>query len=232
MDITGFNEQIGEKPPIVKLYNYIKAKVKEKQAPKPVIITVKPTSNTGQQTNKMVMPKVNVPVKSAVPNVVPMPKVNVPVFQAKPSGSTPIKVAVMPKSAIPITKSQMPKIVVMPKNAIPKNAPIKVKEVTPTQLNQIKTAQAVQKQLPNVEAIVNRDCQVLPITKLTQTTAPAQVLKASAVQRSFMPVDLPFQTVKSSSPRLRLKNTPFSFSTDIDMIQPPVDAGNKNYYGR
>ena len=54
------------------------------------------------------------------------------------------------------------------------------------------------------------------------------------VSQSFKPIDLPAQPVSKNNygfPRtMKIKNTPISLPIDIDSIQPPVDAGNGEYY--
>ena len=57
-------------------------------------------------------------------------------------------------------------------------------------------------------------------------------MAVSPVQRSFMPVDLPYQTPTPKSQIVRLTNTPFAYAVNIDMIEPAVDAGTGNYYGK
>jgi hypothetical protein len=70
------------------------------------------------------------------------------------------------------------------------------------------------------------------IKKLIQTTNPSVVKSVSPVQRSFMPVDLPYETMSKKQTALRIPATNFAMPTNIDLIQPPVDGGNSNYYGK
>jgi hypothetical protein len=88
-------------------------------------------------------------------------------------------------------------------------------------------------------AIVKPSGQVLPVqnkaisvSRLENTRNPKTVMAASPVQRSFMPVDLPFQIPTSKSKFVRIVNTPFKYPVNIDMIEPAVDAGSGNYYGK
>jgi hypothetical protein len=70
------------------------------------------------------------------------------------------------------------------------------------------------------------------IKKLIQTTNPSVVKSVSPVQRSFMPVDLPYETMSKKQTALRIPATNFAMPTNIDLIQPPVDGGTSNYYGK
>ena len=70
------------------------------------------------------------------------------------------------------------------------------------------------------------------IKKLIQTTNPSVVKAVSPVQRSFMPVDLPYETMSKKQTAMRIPATNFAMPTNIDLIQPPVDGGTSNYYGK
>lgn len=72
----------------------------------------------------------------------------------------------------------------------------------------------------------------IPVKALTKVTNPKAVRAASATQRSFMPVDLPYQTVNKKQSRMKIPATNFALPTDIDMVQPAVDAGMSDYYGK
>jgi hypothetical protein len=70
------------------------------------------------------------------------------------------------------------------------------------------------------------------IKKLTQTTNPSIVKAATPIQRSYMPIDLPYETMSKKKYAMKIPNTNFAFSTDVDLVQPPVDGGIINYYGK
>jgi hypothetical protein len=70
------------------------------------------------------------------------------------------------------------------------------------------------------------------IKKLIQTTNPSVVKAVSPVQRSFMPVDLPYETMSKKRYAMKIPATNFAMPTNIDLIQPPVDGGTSNYYGK
>ena len=81
-------------------------------------------------------------------------------------------------------------------------------------------------------AVIKPSGQVVPVSKLIRTTNPAQVQAASPIQRSFMPVDLPYQKQQPASKPLKLTATNYKLSTNINLIEPPVDSGVANYYGK
>jgi hypothetical protein len=70
------------------------------------------------------------------------------------------------------------------------------------------------------------------IKKLVQTTNPSIVKAVSPIQRSFMPVDLPYETMSKKKYAMKIPATNFAMPTNIDLVQPPVDGGTSNYYGK
>ena len=73
----------------------------------------------------------------------------------------------------------------------------------------------------------------IPVSKLIKTTNPIAVKSVNPIQRSYMPVDLPYETMnEKNQPKMKLTATNFELSTDLDMVQPPVDSGMSNYYGK
>ena len=70
------------------------------------------------------------------------------------------------------------------------------------------------------------------IKKLINIKNPSIVKSVTPIQRSFMPVDLPYETMSKKQTFLRIPATNFAMPTNIDLIQPPVDGGTSNYYGK
>ena len=70
------------------------------------------------------------------------------------------------------------------------------------------------------------------IKKLINIKNPSIVKSVTPIQRSFMPVDLPYETISKKQTALRIPATNFAMSTNIDLIQPAVDGGTSNYYGK
>lgn len=61
---------------------------------------------------------------------------------------------------------------------------------------------------------------------------PNQLLKLNDVDRSFLKVDLPYQKITPSTKFVKLKNTPLNLPININMIEPAIDSGSQNYYGK
>jgi hypothetical protein len=81
-------------------------------------------------------------------------------------------------------------------------------------------------------AVVKRSGKSIPLSTLTRTTNPNIVQKANPIQQSFMPIDLPFRKVTPLSKLVKIKYTPISYSVSTDLIEPSVDPGIQNYYGK
>jgi hypothetical protein len=80
--------------------------------------------------------------------------------------------------------------------------------------------------------VIRMQNKAIPVSKLTSTTNPNTVMNVSPVQRSYMPVDLPYQRATSKSKIVRIVNTPFAYAVNTDMVEPAVDSGTGNYYGK
>jgi hypothetical protein len=80
--------------------------------------------------------------------------------------------------------------------------------------------------------VVKASGRAIPVKTLEQTTNPAAVKSVSPIQRSFMPVDLPFQTPTPQPKPIRIKNTPYAYNINVNQIEPAVDAGVQDYYGK
>jgi len=70
------------------------------------------------------------------------------------------------------------------------------------------------------------------IKKLINIKNPSIVKSVSPIQRSFMPVDLPYETMSKKRYAMKIPATNFAMPTNIDLVQPPVDSGSSNYYGK
>jgi hypothetical protein len=215
MEITGFNEQIGFLPkinlpkinfrnPIPKNFgtSFLKNKI---QAMKPA---VKPTASTAS--------------KSGLLAQLNKAKVQQAMQKAKATGkslivNTPAGVKKLtPKTAFNLapTASKAPSSFF--KRAL---APIKKDEVKKFE-NRLQAMPATQ--------------QARSIRNLNPT--PAVVRNLNPTQRSFLKTDLPYQVISKNNfgqPTTQvIKNTPFKFNISVDQIQPPVDGGISNYYGK
>lgn len=71
------------------------------------------------------------------------------------------------------------------------------------------------------------------IKKLINIKNPSVVKSVSPIQRSYMPVDLPYETMSKKKYAMKIPATNFAMPTNIDLVQPPVDGGvGVNYYGK
>ena len=82
------------------------------------------------------------------------------------------------------------------------------------------------------QAIASNNNFFKKLQKLTKITNPSIVQNVSPIQRSFMPVDLPYETISKKRYAMKIPATNFAMPTNIDLVQPPVDAGTSNYYGK
>jgi len=73
---------------------------------------------------------------------------------------------------------------------------------------------------------------IIPVSTLTRVTNPMQVNRATPIQKSFMPVDLPYQNFAPNTAPLRITATNYKLPTSINLVEPSVDAGTPNYYGK
>jgi hypothetical protein len=210
-EILGFDEQIGRMPfkPVTRV------------APKRPVTRVAPGRPVTRVSPKM--PVTRVAPKMPVTRVAP----GRPVTRVAP-GRPVTRVA--PK--MPVTR-------VAPGRPVTRVAPGRpVTRITPGKPAQIRKiapgtrfTKAVKKAMPK-QAVIKPNGQVIPVTRLTQTTQPAAVKAANPIQRSFMPVDLPYQSKQPASKPLRLTATNYALPVNVNLIEPAVDAGMQDYYGK
>jgi hypothetical protein len=216
MDIIGFNAQIAAPRKVAKFVKKVSAKL---PAPTQKIVkrVVAPTSN--------IVKRVVAPTKNIVKRVV-APTKKMVVSPSTFSKMTPgqRRAAVLQTTAIkPSIVKQ--KSSLLKKKVVPAQIPMTAKtrsNVLPTSRTSAKAPMAV----------VKRSGKSIPVSTLTKTTNPNIVQAASPVQQSFMPVDLPFKKVTPLSKLVKLKYTPISYSVSTDLIEPNVDSGVQNYYGK
>jgi len=89
-------------------------------------------------------------------------------------------------------------------------------------------AQVIKAQANRVVAAKKPTAKQLFSAKVTPTLAKS----LTSVQRSFLKTDLPYRPMSPKPKFSRIKNTPFRYPIDIDSIQPGVDAGMINFYGK
>lgn len=231
MDITGFNEQIG-----VSFMPKI-ALSKLKSMPQMANKTMAPI------VKKTIAPIVKKPI-SPIAKAMDKVKLNTALLKAKQTGNTVIvKTPTGAKKFTP--KTATPFKGLMPKTATPFNlVPTASKSLTPALPTNLPTnlptslpVEAVKSEITKFENTL----QTLPPAKAAQAifeapVTPQLVQELTPTQRSFLKTDLPYKIVSKNNygqPTTKfLKNTPLKFNIDIDQIQPPVDSGISNYYGK
>lgn len=122
------------------------------------------------------------------------------------------------------------------KKAVAVKKPIAAKRsVAPAQVPFKQRAQVTAKQQAVATKIVKRreaTGKPIPVRALTKVTAPTAVKAATPIQRSYMPVDLPYQSIDKKTKPMKIPATKFALPTSVDLVQPPVDAGTVDYYGK
>jgi hypothetical protein len=163
----------------------------------------------------------------------------------RPVATAPIPVATAPRPVAtaprPVTMAPRP-VVTTPKKVFSMPRPIAPRPVAtaPRPKANIKmTAKTFSNVMPTSPAadraimqIVKQNGKSIPVSSLRKTRNANIVEKVSPVQRSYMPVDLPYQKVTPKSKMVRIVNTPFVYPVNINMIEPAVDSGVSNYYGK
>jgi hypothetical protein len=220
MDIIGFDAQINAPRAITKL-------IKKATAPRPVAKAPRPVATAPKTITKLIK-------KATAPR--PVATAPRPVTMApRPVATAPRPVTMAPR---PVTMAPRPvattpkKVFAMPKLMAPKpvaTTNIQKRMTAKTTSNVMATSVKANK-IPL--AIIKKSGRSIPVKTLTNTTNANLVQQVSPVQRSYMPVDLPFQRVTPKSKMVRIANTPFVYPVNIDMIEPSVDNGSANYYGK
>lgn len=203
MDIIGFDAQINAPKAIRRFVNKI--------TPRPVAMQRIVTKTTARPVARPVAAR---PVAARPVAMRPI---------ARPSLMRPVAtrpVASRPSGVRPNVKPSKP---------VTKYAPAQVPFTNSTSNFQQSKPMAIVKPSGKVIRVQNK---AIPVSTLTQTTNPNTVMNVSAVQRTFMPVDLPYQTPTPNSQIVRLTNTPYGYAVNVDMIEPAVDSGAGNYYGK
>ena len=176
---------------------------------------------------------------------------------AKRKMVAPVKVVAKPKPVAPVKSVAPAKTVARPKSVAPVKAVVKPKMVAPVKMVTKKTVLAPVKTSPIVTAkqyaafkkttpaqpVKQVSVQsVKSVSTLPSNATPKQIFNApvtpqlvntlNSTQRSFLRADLPYQPVTSKTKVVRIKNTPIDLPQNINMIEPPVDGGIADYYGK
>jgi hypothetical protein len=234
-DIIGFEDQIGAKfSRVIKraVKTPIRAAVTKTNKPtvKPTVRpTVTPTVRpTGVRPNVKLTKPVQTPRGAAMDKAVatriatgrPIPAKLKAAIDRRQATGKPLPPAI--RRAVAIKKP------VAAKTIAPAQVPFR-RTMQQQRIQQNKVQRAVATQIVQRKEATN---QPIPVRALTKVTATKAVTAATPIQRSYMPVDLPYQKIAPKTKRLKIPATKFSLPTDIDLVQPSVDAGTTNYYGK
>jgi hypothetical protein len=229
MEIIGFSEQIGFLNPFKKIKKAVqtaKKTVVTKKPATPIKTTSSGVFNRLAQRAKMVKTaqvKKTVPSSSVFTNIVNRAKVQTALKNAKQAGkSVIVKTATGIKKLTPKPAFNLAPTAFKAKQAtVIKNivAPIKT-----TEISKFQSSLQAMKPANEAKAIFNL------------TPSPNVVKQLDPIQRSYLKTDLPYKVISKNNfgqPRTQIiKNTPLRFNIDIDQIEPSVDAGMSNYYGK
>lgn len=222
MEITGFDEQIGVVrkglKAIKKADAFINKKTRfnvSKPQPKPTRVIIRRAGQpTIIKTRPVATTKAVAPVKRGG------------VFsKLKPSQ---IRVAptrvVAPSRAVFVKPTQPSRIVTAKQFRKLKSAPV----TRPTMV----TRPSAPVRKPMMVTRPSAPIKVFSTDGNIRNVTPSTFKQMSDVQRSFARVDLPYQAVTPPTRVMRIKNSPVNLPININMIEPAVDAGVSNYYGK
>jgi len=176
--------------------------------------------------------KATAPVRAVVKRATPVPVKRQAVVVRR--AATPVKrqAVVVKRAGVPIKRQDIK----VKRTGVPVTRQAAVVRPTRFSTAQVpfKRAQAVVKKQQATSVVKRAEAtrRPIPVRALTQVTSPVAVKNATPTQRSYMPVDLPYQTVQARKTAIRIPSTNFALPTNIDLIEPPVDAGITNYYGK
>jgi len=142
------------------------------------------------------------------------------------------KAAPMATKVVAVKPSVLQKVQQIPTSLSKKRMVVKATPIFSTDKKRVIPKRQVvttQRVLPSVKRLKPQN-QIMVVRSQPVTAQTMSVLNPT--QRSFTKADLPYQRVVKSNPIVRLKNTPISYSTSINIIEPPVDGGISNYYGK
>jgi hypothetical protein len=239
MDITGFDQQIGFMPK----FNLPKINFKN-----PIPKNLPSTSflkNKIQAMKPAVKPTGSAPSSSLLTAVR-----KAKAMQVKPTGTATPKGGLLAQLNKAKVQQAMQKSKQTGKSII-MNTPTGVKKLTPKpNFNLVPTASKAPTSFfkraiapikkDEVKRFENR-LQAMPATQQAKAIfnlppTPAVVKNLNPTQRSFLKTDLPYQVISKNNfgqPTTQvIKNTPFKLNISVDQIQPPVDGGISNYYGK
>jgi hypothetical protein len=238
MEITGFDEQIGFVRKIAKAAKKASTFVNKKMAfmPQPKVVAIKRV-----MPSKGVTPAQSIAAKkmqsSVKPSQIRIAPTKGSIFNKMKSSVKPSQIRIAPTKGSIFNKM---KSSVKPSQI--RIAPTKTVAVKRSMINKLIAAKKIQapvQKSPIVTAqqfktfkSTTQASQPVKVFSTDQRVTPTQLKSMSDVQRSFAKVDLPYQSITPPTKFIKVKNSPINLPVNINMIEPAVDQGVNNYYGK
>jgi hypothetical protein len=216
MEITGFDEQIGFVRKIAKAAKKASTFVNKKMAfmPQPKVVAIKRV-----MPSKGVTPAQSIAAKkmqsSVKPSQIRIAPTKGSIFNKMKSSVKPSQIRIAPTKTVAVKRSMINKLIAAKKIQ------------APVQKSPIVTAQQFKTFKSTTQA-----SQPVKVFSTDQRVTPTQLKSMSDVQRSFAKVDLPYQSITPPTKFIKVKNSPINLPVNINMIEPAVDQGVNNYYGK
>jgi hypothetical protein len=253
MEITGFDEQIGVVRKGVKAIKRADAFINKKtrlnvskpqpkptrviirKAGQPTVIKTRPVATTRAiaPTRVVTTTRAVAPVKrGGVFNKLKASQVRV----APTRVVTPTRV-VAPSRSVFVKPTQPSRIVTAKQFRKLKSAPVaRPTMVTRPSAPALRPTMVTRPSAPASRPIMvtrpSAPVKVFSTDGTLRNVSPSTFKQMSDVKRSFARVDLPFQPVTPPTKFVRIKNSPINLPVNINMIEPAVDSGVKDYYGK
>ena len=252
MEITGFDEQIGVVRKGVKAIKRADAFINKKtrlnvskpqpkptrviirKAGQPTVIKTRPVATTRAiaPTRVVTTTRAVAPVKrGGVFNKLKASQVRV----APTRVVTPTRV-VAPSRSVFVKPTQPSRIVTAKQFRKLKSAPVaRPTMVTRPSAPALRPTMVTRPSAPVRKPMVTRPSAPIKVFSTDgnmRNVTPSTFKQMSDVQRSFARVDLPYQAVTPPTRVMRIKNSPVNLPININMIEPAVDAGVQDYYGK
>jgi hypothetical protein len=241
MEITGFDEQIGIVKRGVKALKKASTFINKKTAflPAPKIVAVKKMQSSVKPSQIRIAPSKKIAVnKSIINKLVAAKKMQTvksgssvkpsQIRVARKSMISPVR-ATTPTKTVAVRKSELVKMIQAKKNA----TVMKPTQASPiVTAKQFKTFTSAPVTRPTMVTRPSAPVKVFSTDGSLKNITPSTFKKMSDVQRSFAQVDLPYQAVTPKTKVMRIKNSPVNLPININMIEPAVDAGAADYYGK
>jgi len=150
--------------------------------------------------------------KSVAPSAFSRAKMQQVIAQAKAKGLMPMQQKSITQKAFDNVRAKQAQIFARQRSMIP------------VQKTEIKKFEQSLKNMPSGKAA---------FAIFDKQVTPNFIKSLTPIQRTFTRTDLPYQPVNNKPSKIvRIRNTPLKYSLNINAIEPAVDNGSLNYYGK